>query len=154
MTISEYKVAIKEFATYNDKEYPKYLLIEEVGEYFGKIAKEMRGDVIEGHKQAKIKELGDIAWAAAEISNIAGVEIPYIYNAVPARLDILDYVTACVNTEYNNGQMILILFRIFKWIESESARLGTNAEHVFLTNIEKLQDRKARNVINGSGDNR
>ena len=39
MTITEYQKQANSFENYKDKKYPYYLLAEEVGEFFGKLAK-------------------------------------------------------------------------------------------------------------------
>jgi len=61
MDLNTYSHEAIQYACYEHEWYPFFALGEEVGEFQGKIAKELRGDrVID--KVEKLKELGDILW--------------------------------------------------------------------------------------------
>lgn len=61
------------FATYGNLNYPYFALVEEVGEFCGKIAKNMRGDrSAEETKTCMRKEAGDILWNLSEICTLNG----------------------------------------------------------------------------------
>lgn len=73
MKLNEYQVEASTFATYNNMNYPYFALVEEVGEFCGKIAKNMRGDTSYEDAQAKMKkEAGDILWNLSEICTLNG----------------------------------------------------------------------------------
>lgn len=61
MNMNDYSRRAMTFAKYKSELYPFYALVEEVGEFFGKLAKEHRGDRYIP-KEEKLKELGDILW--------------------------------------------------------------------------------------------
>lgn len=101
MFMDDYQVEAYHYAAYDDKEYPYYALVEEVGEFMGKLAKQKRGD--KGITEPDIhKELGDILWQLCAVCSERGVALSYIAKG----------------------------------------------------NLAKLEDRKNRNTIKGSGDNR
>ena len=64
--MNNYQKEAHKFAFYNDDHYPEYGLVEEVGEFMGKIAKSQRGDQELNQKDLK-KELGDILWMLSEV---------------------------------------------------------------------------------------
>jgi NTP pyrophosphatase (non-canonical NTP hydrolase) len=161
MTIEQYKAEIKQFAAYKEPDYPAYLLVEEIGEYFGKIAKSKRGDVIENLTDAKLKELGDICWAAAEMCNVMGISIsesekltPYFQGVIFRILEHAAYVATDMFIPESKGISKLFMIEIFQWIEYEARNLGSTLCAVMEMNITKLHDRKNRGVISGTGDNR
>lgn len=61
MKIEDYSHRAMTFARYKSEMYPFFALVEEVGEFHGKVAKELRGDRVIP-KTEKLKELGDILW--------------------------------------------------------------------------------------------
>ena len=101
MFMDNYLVEAHHYAAYDDKDYPYYALVEEVGELMGKLAKQKRGD--KGITEPDImKEMGDILWQFSAI---------------------------CVERGYSMGMIAEM-------------------------NLKKLEDRKNRNTIKGSGDDR
>lgn len=103
MHLNDYQQQATQYAAYGNINYPYFALVEEVGEFCGKIAKNMRGDCDVAKTEAAMrKELGDILWNVAEIASIRG------------------------------------------WDLSEIAQ----------ENLAKLEDRRSRDVIKGSGDER
>lgn len=107
-TINEYQQAALSTAIYPEKfkiVYPVLGLTGEAGEVSDKIKKVLRDNNGEFSEEKRIeiaKEIGDVAWYMATLSN----------------------------------------------------DLGYTLEEIFNMNIQKLQSRKERNVLNGSGDNR
>lgn len=107
-TINEYQQAALSTAIYPEKlkiVYPVLGLTGEAGEVSDKIKKVLRDNNGEFSEEKRIeiaKEIGDVAWYMATLSN----------------------------------------------------DLGYTLEEIFNMNIQKLQSRKERNVLNGNGDNR
>lgn len=72
-TFKQYQDKAHTFATYGNMNYPYFALVEEVGEFCGKIAKNMRGDRSAEETQALMqKEVGDILWNLSEICTLNG----------------------------------------------------------------------------------
>ena len=57
-------------------------------------------------------------------------------------------------TEVKREEMIMELSDVLWYCAALANDLGTDLNSVCVKNIAKLRDRQARNVINGSGDNR
>lgn len=73
MKLNEYQTEASTFATYNNMNYPYFALVEEVGEFCGKIAKNMRGDRSQEETYEMMKkEAGDILWNLSEICTLNG----------------------------------------------------------------------------------
>jgi NTP pyrophosphatase (non-canonical NTP hydrolase) len=158
MKITDYQKKVKTFAIYKEPDYPLYLLVSEIGEYFGKIAKEKRGDYTTEQKEelrkAKLLELGDIAWAVAEIGNINEIKINLIEKTVINDFFDFVYIANEILNEINKYSQKLNLEIMFFLISQQAKSLGSNLTEVMQMNIEKLTDRKNRNVIKGEGDYR
>lgn len=78
-TFKEYQAKAHTFATYGNMNYPYFALVEEVGEFCGKIAKNMRGDRSAEETQALMqKEVGDILWNLSEICTLNGWSLEQI----------------------------------------------------------------------------
>lgn len=78
-TFYDYTIEAKKFAAYEDKLYPYFALVEEVGEFMGKCAKQRRGDRYIT-KEEKQKELGDILWQLAAVIREEGFTFESIAN--------------------------------------------------------------------------
>ena len=88
MKMNEYQAKASEFATYTNMNYPYFALIEEVGEFCGKIAKNMRGDRSHQETQAMMKkEAGDILWNLAEICTLNGWTLAEVASENIAKLE-------------------------------------------------------------------
>lgn len=73
LDFNSYQQQATVFATYGNLNYPYFALVEEVGEFCGKIAKNMRGDNSAEETQAAMrKEAGDILWNLSEICTLNG----------------------------------------------------------------------------------
>jgi NTP pyrophosphatase (non-canonical NTP hydrolase) len=73
MKLNDYQKEATKFAGYSNMNYPYFALVEEVGEFCGKIAKNMRGDrSLEDTHALMKKEAGDILWNLSEICSING----------------------------------------------------------------------------------
>lgn len=73
LNFNSYQEQAATFATYSNINYPYFALVEEVGEFCGKIAKNMRGDRSAEETQAAMrKEAGDILWNLSEICTLNG----------------------------------------------------------------------------------
>lgn len=73
LNFQSYQQQATAFATYGNLNYPYFALVEEVGEFCGKIAKNMRGDrSAEETKALMRKEAGDILWNLSEICTLNG----------------------------------------------------------------------------------
>lgn len=73
LNFNTYQQQAAVFATYGNLNYPYFALVEEVGEFCGKIAKNMRGDrSAEETKALMRKEAGDILWNLSEICTLNG----------------------------------------------------------------------------------
>lgn len=76
MTFKDYQLVATTYANYGNINYPYFALVEEVGEFCGKIAKNMRGDRDAAETQDLMKkEVGDILWNLAEICSINGWDL-------------------------------------------------------------------------------
>lgn len=108
MTINDYQVQAKEFATYPENAKFAYLVMGlcgesgEVAEKFKKIIRDKNSEIDEKDREEIAKELGDVIWYVSELSR----------------------------------------------------SLDLSLEEVVEMNINKLQSRKKRNKLKGSGDNR
>jgi NTP pyrophosphatase (non-canonical NTP hydrolase) len=81
LNFKSYQEQAATFASYNNINYPYFALVEEVGEFCGKIAKNMRGD--RGAKETQElmqKEVGDILWNLSEICTLNGWSLEEIAN--------------------------------------------------------------------------
>lgn len=87
-TFKEYQDKACTFASYGNMNYPYFALVEEVGEFCGKIAKNMRGDR-DQHETVELlkKEVGDILWNLAEICTINGWDLGELAAANISKLE-------------------------------------------------------------------
>lgn len=75
-TFQDYQTKATTYASYGNINYPYFALVEEVGEFCGKIAKNMRGDRDAAETQELMKkEVGDILWNLSEICSINGWDL-------------------------------------------------------------------------------
>jgi len=147
-----YQEKSKQFAIYSkevEEEYLQLGLIAEIGEVIGVRAKHLRdGTSYEHYRAALLKEIGDCFWFLSQIHTMLGTElkesiIAYTNDEHEALLTLQDWGGDIRNTVDLELDLAALMFNHDMTIEE-----------VLLTNYEKLKDRKARNVISGSGDNR
>lgn len=86
MNFKEYQDKATTFAAYPNINYPYFALVEEVGEFFGKIAKGLRKDERPCEEALK-KELGDILWNLSEIASIRGWNLQEIAEGNISKLE-------------------------------------------------------------------
>lgn len=103
MNLNEYQKWTTSTAIYDDYNYPRYALGEEVGELLGKFAKALRDNWSDQELEIHVrKEAGDIMWQLARTLDDMGISM----------------------------------------------------QEVMEENVRKIEDRKARNKLQGSGDER
>ena len=174
MSLEAYSIKAIEFTTMADVtliNYSKIGMLEEIGELAGKIAKNIRGDYaiisddrhIDSTKDSSGKyirvkdlmlEVGDILWMLnAYFSNIGGLRdftIETVPETRPTNQTELCNSIASVNNywanHYSNKAFTLIIHII--------EYFGYTLEEVLYLNIEKLEQRRLNNTIQGNGDNR
>ena len=174
MTLEAYSSKAMEFTTMTGValiNYSKLGMLEEIGELAGKIAKNIRGDYaiiaddrhIDSTKEASGKyirvkdlmlEVGDILWMLnAYLYDNKGIENLYAVNTVPNRPT--NHIKLCgtivnLNGYWINGNINKAFTMIIHIIEY----FGYTLEEVLYLNIEKLEQRRINNTIQGNGDNR
>lgn len=174
ISLGAYSIKAMEFTTMTGLtliNYSKLGMLEEIGELAGKIAKNIRGDYaiiaddrhIDSTKEASGKyirvkdlmlEVGDILWmltAYRHNNSIRGLDI--------ITLDVPDKPTTQVelcktiislNGYWTSGYSDKAFTMIIHIIEY----FGYTLEEVLYLNIEKLEQRRINNTIQGNGDNR
>ena len=174
MSLEAYSSKAMEFTTMTGValiNYSKLGMLEEIGELAGKIAKNIRGDYaiiaddrhIDSTKEASGKyirvkdlmlEVGDILWMlTAYLYDNKGIENLYVVNTVPNRPT--NHIKLCgtivnLNGYWTNGNINKAFTMIVHIIEY----FGYTLEEVLYLNIEKLEQRRLNNTIQGNGDNR
>jgi NTP pyrophosphatase (non-canonical NTP hydrolase) len=133
------------------KDYLHYGLISEIGEFAGKLAKQIRGDRV---CRDDIKaELGDIAWFIAVGALYYKCEDDYLF---------LTSYTEKTNTndEINRLLYVIVSYESFELNDMLECLIqicvneGFDFNDVLESNIKKLVSRKIRGKIGGNGDNR
>ena len=174
MTLEVYSIRAMEFTTMTGValiNYSRLGMVEEIGELAGKMAKNIRGDYaiisddrhIDSTKDSygkyiRVKDLmlevGDILWMLnAYFSNLGGLRdftIETVPETRPTNQTELCNSIASVNNywanHYSNKTFTLIIYIINYY--------GYTLEEVLYLNIEKLEQRRLNNTIQGNGDNR
>lgn len=136
MTLDEYQKRASEFASYHDNAvYPELGLAEEAGEVCGKVAKFVRRWGRHPYAHARpaytLRELRERLEHAREYKDVdVDVDVKFIVDVSAEIGDTL-------------------------WMLSEIAtQYGLRLDDIAGENIAKLEDRRARGVIDGNGDNR
>ena len=140
MNKETYSKEAMKFAAYDDKMYPFWAVLEELGEFAGKIAKSLRGDK-ELDMEALRKEAGDVLW---QLNACDHEKDTCKYS--DAYLDFELVVRDVIDTKLNNARESFSRF-----IED---CFNMNPDEIRQENIDKLTDRKNRGKIKGDGDNR
>jgi hypothetical protein len=154
MNLADYQTQSRDTAIYPDRDrnlwYPTLGLIGEVAEY-------LRADETE-----KIKEAGDVAWYCAQICSEAGLKLDDIIGPI----EPLEPLMKCIG---ELAELVKKLYRDRHGEVSDNDRMfiALNLNHlwhhcipasdqalILTTNITKLQNRKSRGVLGGSGDDR
>ena len=159
MTIKEYIKEADLFAAYKEVDYIYFGLAFELGELGGKITKyAFRGDELS--KEAIEGEVGDCFWFLSQISKEIDFDLQHrtgksFINPTQILQDILFLQQEIAVNRHNIPMLILnlkktmeLLTGIINFYELKSVT------EIMQKNIDKLSDRKKRNVILGSGDKR
>ncbi len=143
MNAREYHDKAREFANYDNPEYPFWALIEEIGEFAGKVAKSMRGDCVLD-REALLKEAGDVQWQLNEsVAKFKESPKPFSDKLI-SLMDLLAIYST--NDPHEDHKQL--------WDDYIEDHWDICPDRCRGENIKKLTDRKNRNVIKGSGDNR
>jgi len=144
MTLDEYQeLAFKTCtkSSYCD-EYLDMGYLAEVGELAGKLAKRVRGDVV--NDMPIMLEIGDIAWFIAIKSRLHCEQITLV-PIVPGFHDTVFDLMHPAQNAFNLKMSIL---------KNVCEKLGFDFDECLQLNIDKLSGRQDRGTIIGSGDNR
>lgn len=181
-TFRDYQIKALETLTdsANNIPYATLGMIGEAGEIANKVKKIIRDDGGKPTKERKATifgELGDVCWYVAIYCYVFALDIDKImgYQTIDAlaedgKYDIFGINLATVLLNINVGKVAAYGFdakqqvsdhernealcRIILYIDIIAKMCGYSLMEVLQHNIEKLADRKKRNVIGGSGDNR
>lgn len=179
MRINEYEQQAATTATYAiGSPYPFLGLLEEIGEVASVLAKADRDNagVLDATRRAQLrKELGDVAWMAAAVARAAGTtlhteeqpafsykrQLLLTYAPADAARILLadcariasDFLAVPVKDMRPDFLRALLRQLLAAW-ENLCLTFGFQPEAVAAENLRKLADRKQRNVIHGSGDDR
>ena len=163
----QYQQKAHQFAQYKEAEYPYYLLVEEAGELVGKYAKLKRGDYQRDAAwlDAVKKEISDLFWAISELAILSNMPISVIDNLVFDAERGLEYelLTRILSASFvlfsgykirKDEQTVFLLSVFFAELVMLCETLNFDLVDVWVDNINKLQSRLERGVIQGNGDNR
>lgn len=181
MNLETYLEEIKQFAVYpkgHELEYLKLGLLSEIGEVAGVLKKRLRGDYCqfvevekdefrtlyrgagdEPFKQDLTKEIGDCFWYWGMLVHYYKEDINS-YGTWDTYADpCADYTTdtevvESLITGCNLGTQNILLEPMLFELQILGLRHNLDLETILQTNIDKLTDRKNRNKIKGSGDER
>jgi NTP pyrophosphatase (non-canonical NTP hydrolase) len=177
MTLNEYQQKTHETAVYPSEHAKEYLLLGlagEVGEICNKYKKTIR-DNKQIDKDDMISELGDVMWYFSELCTFLNIELKNIFYHALKTFNIPCHVKNYEQVTYELFNSIDAVNRLHCSIWTELDHIdeinfilselsistiklynifNTSLNEVLTKNIAKLQDRKNRGVIQGSGDNR
>lgn len=143
------------------RDYLVPMIVGEVGELFGKVAKAHRDGWSTERLQADlVKEYGDIAWGTAVLLHHLGAsELPFATYSRDTTLQSLLYEAGNVYEAWSAGFsaqfQIMAAARLWHVLEANCETLtGHSWETVLQANVNKLASRAERGTIQGSGDNR
>ena len=141
-------------------------LVAEVGEVFGKVAKAVRDEWPRERLQEELKaELGDVCWFSVLLAHVANI-YPREHKAYPEALsnkevlqDLLEVTTHIQELTTRIGFCETTAW--YYWVSLFPGYIARVAmvyeidmQEVLEYNINKLESRKARGTITGSGDSR
>jgi NTP pyrophosphatase (non-canonical NTP hydrolase) len=154
MNLTDYQTQSRDTAMYPDRDhnlwYPTLGLVGEIAEY------------LTAAESEKIKEAGDVAWYCSQLCSEAGLQLETIIQPIAepeSMTTVLGQLAECVKKLYRDRQGIVS--DLDRAIVSHSVNhlwyhcIPVNDQSIILsTNIAKLQSRKTRGVLGGSGDDR
>ncbi len=154
MNLTDYQTQSRDTAMYPDRDrnlwYPTLGLVGEIAEY------------LTAAESEKIKEAGDVAWYCSQLCSEAGLNLETVIQSVKeleAITTVLGQLAECVKKLYRdrNGEVSdkdrAIVTHSVNQIWNHCI-LGKDQSIILSTNIAKLQSRKTRGVLVGSGDDR
>ena len=153
ITLKEYSEQAHSFANYEQPSYPQFALFEEIGELIGKFAKLKRGDYKQDEKWHLLvkKEIGDLFWCLNELIIIDKDTLDNVFQelsfAHKKRRGFNELLFLIFDSKNTLSFTVSLLLYLIYWQDY-------NLYEILQLNIDKLNDRKNRNVINGEGDNR
>lgn len=171
MELKEYQARALETAlpTALNPNYLVPMIVGEVGELFGALAKSVRdGWDEERTRKTLTKEYGDIAWGVAILmhhekltlfpatcSDMGADSADYPDDRIEA-MGMLNHISLDIMERSGKKQPINLMLRILWTMLFDYCELvtGSTFDEVLETNLAKLADRKERGVIGGSGDER
>lgn len=160
MELKEYQARALETAlpTALNEAYLTPMIVEEIGEVFGKVAKATRDEwETERFEQEMLKEVGDVCWGVAVYAHHIGATLP-AHKGVEE--EDMETVLSAIIYEANNlyaypWEVEDALEGIWVTLQAGARALtGHSFDQVLEANLAKLADRQARSVISGSGDDR
>lgn len=135
-------------------------LVAEVGEVFGKVAKSVRDEWPRERLQEELKaELGDVCWFYALLCHVAGLQVrlPQAAQEELPEQEVLGDLLSSVGRAQEATADLVWLCRL-QLYPSYIARVAMvyelDMQEVLEYNINKLESRKARGTLKGSGDSR
>ena len=168
MTLNEYQQKTHETAVYPQECAKEYLLLGlagEVGEICNKYKKTIR-DNKPIDDDDMISELGDVMWYVSELCNLYKLNFDKIMeratwrNLINVNLNITKLIFNLVTyiSKILNKDSKVVIKHTFEYFSVDilyiMKKFDIQLHEVLSKNIAKLQDRKNRGVIKGSGDNR
>lgn len=154
MNLTDYQIQSRDTAMYPDRDrnlwYPTLGLVGEIAEY------------LTAAESEKIKEAGDVAWYCSQLCSEVGLQLEAIIQPIgqlEAITTILGQLAECVKKLYRdrNGEVTENDRSIVAYCVNQLWHhcIPTENQSIILsTNIVKLQSRKTRGVLAGSGDDR
>lgn len=135
---------------------PAYLapmIMSEVGEMYGKIAKAVRDEwTDEKLKQELTKEYGDVCWGVAVLLHKIGLH-EEVYGERVCEEPLVMVTDMAVGIFANLE--VPVVAELWAVLRDNAEKItGSTFDEVLEANLAKLADRQARGVISGSGDDR
>jgi len=178
MNITAYQLASRATAVYpninSNMVYPTLGLMGEFGELAEKLKKGIRDDegrITESKRIDIIKEAGDVFWYIAAIASEAKIELEeQDFAHLEFKVDRCDIFHMLFHMHISVNEIVKLslekmeagfkslmkhnLHGLIEELRRFLLRLDIRMSDVLEGNITKLLDRKNRNVLGGSGDNR
>lgn len=181
MNLTQYTEWTKTTALYPEQTrvvYPALGIINEIGEFVGKVKKQIRGDKVMAADDL-LSELADVLWYTARTADDAGISLPSVVHVMldeesQIAMDDPNFgvVSAIILSQFggdvgsvledagikgsnvNTEALRQVCNGVLAAIAISAKSLGSSVEDLIDRSVAKLEDRKARGVIKGDGDNR
>ncbi len=166
MKLSDYQARALETAlpTALTPDYLVPMIVGEVGELFGALAKSVRDEWDEERTcKTLTKEYGDVAWGVALLAKhygFARLDRWVTEYDLPTRKDFLYFLLrdaeSLVHISQDENAIPEMQIKHLWWNLEDNCKMvtGSSFDEVLEANLAKLADRKDRGVISGSGDER